>query len=180
MAPHHISTDIHDHDGDRVVALRRQLHRAHEELERRMREIRTHIGRRRLTDDELLTHCLAFCTALTNHHQGEDRGMFAQLLRERPDLAPTIEKLVEDHGLITSILTRVRALADTAADTAAEPPGSDPEKAAAIAAELDGLAAIMASHFRYEERAIGEALDSAVPDPDPGWPEAVFGFEPPA
>ncbi|MEV6327717.1 hemerythrin domain-containing protein [Streptomyces sp. NPDC051909] len=172
MAPHDIfrsTSDAGEADrDDRVLALRRELHRAHEELARRIREIRTHIGGRRLTDDVLLTHCLAFCTALTNHHEGEDRGMFAQLLRERPELAPTIDKLVEDHTLITGILARVRTLADTAAGT----PDPDLE---AIGGELDGLGAIMESHFRYEERAIGAALDGAVPDTD--WPGAVFGFQ---
>ncbi|MER6086249.1 hemerythrin domain-containing protein [Streptomyces sp. NPDC001833] len=154
-------------DGDRAVALSRQLARAHEELRRQIREIRTGLGHRRPGDDVLLTHCLAFCNALTSHHEGEDYGMFSQLLRERPDLAATVANLVEDHGLIASILSRVRELADGAA----EPRGSTPE---AIGRELDGLAAIMESHFRYEERTITEALDGRTPDTD--WPDMVFGF----
>lgn len=120
-----------------------------------------------MDDDVLLTHCLAFCTALTSHHQGEDNGMFAQLLRERPELAATIANLVEDHGLIASILSRVGELADRAV----EPRGSALE---AIGRELDGLAAIMESHFSYEERTISEALDDGKPDAD--WPDMVFGF----
>ncbi|MFF7474136.1 hemerythrin domain-containing protein [Streptomyces sp. NPDC008092] len=154
-------------DGDRAVALSRQLVRAHDEMRRRIREIRTGLGHRRLSDDVLLTHCLAFCTALTSHHQGEDNGMFSQLLRERPDLAPTITKLVEDHGLIASILSRVGGLADRAAES----PGAALE---AIGRELDGLAAIMESHFGYEERTISKALDERTPDTD--WPDMVFGF----
>ena len=154
-------------DGDRAVALSRQLAQAHEELRRRIREIRTGPGHRRSDDDVLLTHCLAFCTALTSHHQGEDTGLFSQVLRERPDLAPTIANLVEDHGLISSILSRVSELADRAA----EPRGSALE---AIGRELDGLAAIMESHFRYEERTISEALDGRTADTD--WPDLVFGF----
>lgn len=152
---------------DRVVALSRQLAQAHQELRRRLGEIRTNIGHRRLTDDVLLTHCLAFCAALTSHHQGEDDGMFSQLLRERPDLAPTIAKLVEDHGMITSILSQVRELTDRASE-------SHGPALEAIGRELDGLAAIMESHFRYEERAISAALDGAVPEGD--WPDTVFGF----
>ncbi|MFD0278969.1 hemerythrin domain-containing protein [Kitasatospora sp. NPDC127111] len=155
------------HDGDRVVALSRQLTQAHHELRRRLGEIRTNIGHRRLADDTLLTHCLAFCAALTSHHRGEDDGMFSQLLRERPDLAGTVAKLVEDHGLISSILSRVGELANRAA-------GSDGPALQAIGRELDGLAAIMESHFSYEERTIGAALDGGTPDPD--WPERVFGF----
>ncbi|GAA1952230.1 hemerythrin domain-containing protein [Kitasatospora viridis] len=158
-------------DGDRTAALSLQLARAHQELRRRIGGIRSDLGRERPRsgDDTLLTHCLAFCAALTAHHQGEDGGLFAQLLHERPDLAPTIAKLVEDHALITDILTRVGRLADRAA-------GSPAQALAAIGRELDGLAAIMESHFAYEERALGEALDHGLPDT--GWSGAVLRFDP--
>ncbi|MEU3076300.1 hemerythrin domain-containing protein [Streptomyces laurentii] len=155
------------HDGDRVVALSLQLSQAHEELLRQLRGIRAGLGTRRLDDDVLLTHCLAFCTALTAHHEGEDEGMFAELVRVRPDLAPTVDKLVEDHGLISSLLSRVGELADRAAESY----GPDLR---AIGGELDGLAAIMESHFGYEERAISRALDGGVPEE--GWSDRVFRF----
>ncbi|GAB7188742.1 hypothetical protein ATKI12_8573 [Kitasatospora sp. Ki12] len=153
----------------RTAALSLQLSRAHQDLRRRLTDVRTNLGRRP-DDGTLLTHCLAFCTALTNHHQGEDDGLFAQLLRERPDLAPTVAKLVEDHGFIAAILTRVRDLAEQAAAA----PGTDLE---AVGRELDGLAAIMDSHFGYEERAISAALDAGVPDD--GWSEPVLRFRAP-
>ncbi|MEU0394303.1 hemerythrin domain-containing protein [Streptomyces sp. NPDC006208] len=153
------------HNGDRAAALSQQLAQTHQELLRQIGEIRSSLGHRRLSDNVLLTHCLAFCAALTSHHQGEDDGMFSQLLRERPDLAPTVANLVEDHGMITSILSQVRELADRAAESR----GLALE---AIGRELDGLAAIMESHFRYEERTISEALDDAIPDTD--WPNTVF------
>ncbi|UFQ99947.1 hemerythrin domain-containing protein [Streptomyces sp. Go40/10] len=154
-------------DGDRVVALSQQLAQAHQELRRQISEIRTSLGRRRLSDDVLVTHCLAFCAALTSHHQGEDNGMFSELLRERPDLAATVAKLVEDHELIASILSRVSELADRAAESR----GSALES---IGGELDGLAAIMESHFSYEERTISKALDDGIPDT--GWSGMVFEF----
>jgi len=93
--------------------------------------------------------------------------MFAHLLRERPDLAATVAKLVEDHGLIAAILSQVRELAAKAAE-------SGSPDLAAIGGELDGLAAIMESHFGYEERAIGRALDEGIPDT--GWSDTVFRF----
>ncbi|MEU1289805.1 hemerythrin domain-containing protein [Kitasatospora sp. NPDC005856] len=176
----------------RTAALSLQLASAHQELRRRLTDLRADLGRPRrpdgphLPDDPdhpggggddggLLAHCLAFCTALTSHHQGEDSGLFAQLLRERPDLAPTIGKLVEDHGHITHILTRVRHLADQAAAA----PGTDPATAdsEAIGRELDGLAAIMESHFAYEERALGAALDAGVHDD--GWSQPVLRLRTP-
>ncbi|GHF81813.1 hypothetical protein GCM10018790_69320 [Kitasatospora xanthocidica] len=162
----------------RTAALSLQLSRAHQDLRRRLTDVRTNLGRRP-DDGTLLTHCLAFCTALTNHHQGEDDGLFAQLLRERPDLAPTVAKLVEDHGFIAAILTRVRDLAEQAAaapDADAADAG-DPADLEAVGRELDGLAAIMDSHFGYEERAISAALDAGVPDD--GWSEPVLRFRGP-
>ncbi|MQY10847.1 hypothetical protein SRB5_09600 [Streptomyces sp. RB5] len=154
-------------NGERAVALSLQLAQAHQELRRQINDIRTSVGHRKLSDDVLVTHCLAFCTALTTHHQGEDDGMFAQLLRERPDLTTTVAKLVEDHGMIASILSRVRELADRA--TESRGPALE-----AIGRELDGLAAIMESHFSYEERTISEALDDETPGTD--WPDQVFRF----
>ncbi len=93
--------------------------------------------------------------------------MFAELLRERPDLAGTVSKLIEDHEMIASILSRVAELADDAA----RPQGPALE---AIGRELDGLAAIMESHFNYEERALGGALDGGIRDT--GWSDMVFRF----
>lgn len=157
---------VASHDGDRVVALSQQLAQAHHELRRQINEIKKGIGQRR-SGDVLITHCLAFCTALTSHHQGEDDGMFAQLLLARPDLASTVANLVEDHGLIASMLSRVRELADQATE-------SNESTVDAIGRELDGLMAIMESHFAYEERTISAALDAGAPDPD--WSSMVFGF----
>ncbi|MFI1093201.1 hemerythrin domain-containing protein [Streptomyces sp. NPDC020917] len=155
-------------NGDRVTALSRQLSQAHRELRRRIDDLRTGLSQDRPAGDALVTHCLAFCSALASHHEGEDVGLFAQLLRERPDMAPTVAKLVEDHGLISALLARVRQLA---AASAASPV---PAALAEIRRELDGLVAVMESHFAYEERALGRALDGLAPEG--GWPDAVFRF----
>jgi len=93
--------------------------------------------------------------------------MFAELLRERPDLSGTVAKLVEDHELVASMLARITELADDAAR-------SHGPALEAIGRELDGLAALMESHFAYEERAIGAALDAGVPDT--AWSDEVFKF----
>lgn len=151
--------------GDRVVALSRQLAQAHQELRRRIDEIRKGLGHRRLGDDVLLTHCIAFCAALTAHHQGEGDGIFPQLLAQRPDLAATISRLIEDHEMIASILGRVAELTERAA-------GAKGSALGAIGRELDGLTAIMESHFNYEERTISEALDAGISSD--GWSEKVF------
>lgn len=161
-----------DHHHDRAAALSVQLAGAHRELRRRLGELRTGLGRRPPGGDNLLVHCLSFCAALTAHHQGEDAGMFAQLLRVRPDLAGIVAKLIEDHEMIGSILSRVAELADQAA-------GSRGPALDEIGRELDGLTAIVESHFNFEERAIGGALDGGTPDTgwsDTGWSDTVFRF----
>jgi hemerythrin-like domain-containing protein len=151
---------------DRVVALRVQLTRTHEALRQQLRAVRAEIdGAGALDlDTALITHCLGFCQALTAHHIGEDGGMFAALRDARPDLSSVIANLAEDHRLIASILRQVQALLDHAAR-------ADDDQRAAIGRELDGLAAIMESHFQYEERRIGEAINDLASD---GWSRAVF------
>ncbi len=148
--------------GDRVAALSKQLAETHHELRRRLADLRAGTASPAPAAD-LREHCLAFCDALTTHHQGEDNGLFTALLRERPDLKPTIDKLVEDHGLITGILTRTAELATSGR--------------AGIGPELDGLAAIVESHFRFEERALSQALDAGVPDN--GWSDPVLRLRSP-
>lgn len=141
---------------ERVLALSLQLAQAHQTLRSQIAKVRAGLGQRRLSDDALVTHCLAFCDALTTHHRGEDEGLFVQLLVERPDLAPTVAKLIEDHGLIAGILSNIRELADRAA-------GSSGVVLDAIGREIDGLIAIMNSHFGYEERSVSRAVGEAPP-----------------
>ncbi len=93
--------------------------------------------------------------------------MFSQLLLDRPDLTATVANLAEDHGMIATILAQVSELADRAAES-----GGDVLEP--IGRELDGLAAIMESHFGYEERTISEALDEGVADTE--WSDDVFRF----
>ncbi|SDT61130.1 hemerythrin domain-containing protein [Jiangella sp. DSM 45060] len=150
-----------DETRSRAIAWSRQLADVHMTLLDRVQELRDGSA----GSADLLTHCLSFCSALTTHHEGEDGGLFAELVRARPDLAATVAALREDHQLIGNIVEAVR-------DLAAESPRATPERQAAIRAELDGLAAIMESHFRYEERAIGTALDGGIEDT--GWTRPVF------
>ena len=150
---------------ERVVAFSLQLQQAHQELRSQLSRIREDLGRNERAEAGLTVHCLAFCSALTAHHVGEDNGMFAALLGAHPDLAPLIQNLVHDHAAIAAILLQVRDLAVQAQTTPAE-------DLPRLRRELDGLAAIAESHFGYEERALSAALDSGVPDY--GWTQAVF------
>lgn len=159
-------------DPARAAAWSRRLRQAHAALRRQLHDLQDGLDAAGDAAADapagLPAHCLAFCGALTAHHQGEDGGMFAELLRVRPDLADAVRKLTEDHQLIAGILAAVRRLAGEAA--------AAPDRRPVIMRELAGLAAIMESHFGYEERAVSDALDGAAADT--GWTGAVFGLQP--
>lgn len=155
------------HDTDRATAWSRQLAHVHAVLRQQLQDLQAGLGHGP-GDGGLQMHCLAFCSALSTHHAGEDTGMFAELLRVRPDLRDTVRKLTEDHQMIASILATVSNLAREAG-------GAAPARQEEIRQELGGLAAIMESHFGYEERALSTALDDGVPDT--GWATAVFQLE---
>lgn len=152
-------------DNQRASAFSQQLRQAHQDLRGQLTRIREELGRNDDVQAELQVHCLAFCSAVTAHHVGEDDGMFRGLLDARPDLAPTIGNLIDDHAAIAAMLLQVRALA-TQAKTTPE------EGLPRLRRELDGLAAIAESHFGYEERALSAALDIDVADT--GWSRSVF------
>jgi hypothetical protein len=106
---------------------------------------------------ELRTHCLTFCSALNRHHTGEDQGAFPELAAEFPELRPVLEELRRDHRLVEDSLQRLEALvSDLDQET-------DP---AAVRRELDSLAALMETHFVYEEKRIVSALNALD---RPGW-----------
>lgn len=106
----------------------------------------------------LQAHCLTFCQALTRHHTGEDRGPFPALAEQFPELRPTIDRLMQDHDLISGILARMETIL------------TGPDDVRKVRKEIDGLAAIMESHFAYEERTIFAALN-ALDLPGEGTPE---------
>jgi hypothetical protein len=154
-----------DGEYQRAAAFSSQLRQAHQHLKDWLGEIRRELGRDHPAAPGLPTRCLAFCSALAAHHGGEDNGLFTALLDTRPDLAPVIAKLLEDHTLIASILAEATELATRSA-------AASGQELIQLQRELDGLAAIAESHFRYEERAISAALDAGVPDT--GWSQSVF------
>jgi len=127
----------------RLTALGDELFRIHDSLRAELRRLQDGV---RDPGRPLAVHCLAFCAALTRHHTGEDAGAFPALGERFPELRPLLEKMAEDHDAIAGIVTRIEEVAVS----------GDP----ALAGELDGLAAIMESHFSFEERRIRDALDS--------------------
>jgi iron-sulfur cluster repair protein YtfE (RIC family) len=152
-----------------MVALSGQLIQVHQSLRERLASVRQQV-----TDDadhpaadatisgDLLSHCLSFCTAIHIHHMGEDNQLLPALRAAAPELAPVIGNLIQDHRLVAGILQRIRELLD---------PGRPPAEPGTLTRELDGLTAILESHFSYEERRIARALDTMGPS---GWVADVF------
>lgn len=103
----------------------------------------------------LQAHCLAFCGAISRHHTGEDTEAFGVLAEQFPDLRPVLEQLGHDHQVVAEILGRLEELLGGLDTTA------DPAAARGVRGELDGLAAILESHFGYEERRLVTVLNSA-------------------
>jgi hypothetical protein len=99
---------------------------------------------------ELADHCLAFCAAVTRHHTGEDGTVFPELARRFPELREVLAGLERDHQMMAGMLRRVSELAG-ALDTDG------------ALAELDGLAALLRSHFAWEEKRLAAALNSLEP-----------------
>ena len=141
----------------RLVAWSRELRSVHERLREALR-----VTRAALEDGEpaepatrdLLLFCHGFCTALTGHHEGEDRELFPAIAAAHPELVGTLRNLRQDHSMIAHLLGGLTAAVDQAA-TPVE-----------LERHLEGVAAIMESHFRYEERMLLTVLDTLALDAD--------------
>ncbi|MBY5162055.1 hemerythrin domain-containing protein [Salsipaludibacter albus] len=143
------------HADDRVRRFGRELVEVHDELRDRLDDLRAAVRGDGPATPAGMTpraHCLTFCRALRAHHEGEDAGMFRVLLDVDPGLADTVDKLVQDHDFIASLVVRLEALA-------AEWDADQVDDVAAFERELDGLGAILTSHLAWEERALVDLLD---------------------
>ncbi|OLT11685.1 hypothetical protein BJF78_26380 [Pseudonocardia sp. CNS-139] len=150
----------------RVRAFGDELLAVHDDLRNRLRALRSAPSR----GHGLREHCAAFCRALTTHHTSEDASAFPLLAAAAPELRPVLAKLAEDHVLVASLLTQVEEL------VAALPPEPSDVELTRFAQSIDGIAAIMESHFTFEERRIRDALDRLDPGAHTG--EELFGITP--
>ncbi|GAA4613220.1 hypothetical protein GCM10023195_57060 [Actinoallomurus liliacearum] len=154
--------------GARARALGRQLIEVHqwlrEELARLRDEVADHAGDANpQAPAPLRAHCTAFCQALTRHHTGEDTAAFRVLGERFPELVPVLDELRRDHELVADILRRLQGLLTTLT----------PDNAEQVGRELDGLTAILESHFRWEERRLVDAFDALQ---TPSASEELFGL----
>jgi hypothetical protein len=111
----------------------------------------------------LQVRCIAFCRALTSHHTSEDNTAFPELAEASPELADVLERLRQDHRLVAGILVRLSEILSTLT----------PDNRGSVTREIDGLTAILESHFQWEERRLVAALDALD---TPRQAEELFGL----
>ena len=132
---------------DRVRAWGRELRRVHQALRQQIDDIRSDDRPRDELAADLRMFCLGFCAALSRHHTAEDGALFPRIVADHPELGPVVDRLMQDHALLGYLI----------ADLEAVP--ADAEHAE-IQRHLDGIEAIMESHFAYEERQLVAVLDA--------------------
>jgi hemerythrin-like domain-containing protein len=99
---------------------------------------------------ELQLYCVGFCAALTGHHRSEDATLFDVVLADRPELAPVVADLKRDHSMLDHLLGELERAALSGA------PQDE------LLRHLDGIEAVMETHFRYEEKKLVDVLDGAA------------------
>jgi hemerythrin-like domain-containing protein len=143
----------------RLVAWSMEMRHVHERLRQALRATREGFyndrGRAEPAMGDLLLFCQGFCTALTSHHQGEDRTLFPAIVAAHPQLRETVRILEQDHAMIAQLLSELHDAVEQAANPAE------------LEQQLTGIAAIMESHFRYEERQLLRELERLELDEDP-------------
>jgi len=152
---HGISVETGSGEYARFLAYGTQLIEVHVDLRDLLADLREGV----VPERELGTYCLAFCAAVTEHHTGEDATVFPLLAELHPELRTFLAELERDHQVIADLLARVSAVAGELRG------GVRPERVAWLRRELDGLAAILETHFIGEEKrlvAVLNAIDTSV------------------
>jgi hypothetical protein len=95
-------------------------------------------------------YCESYCRIVTVHHTIEDESVFPHLRRADHRLAPVIDRLQEEHGIIHGVLEGVdRALVSFV---------GGPDGVKELRAAVDLLTDTLLSHLLYEERELVEPL----------------------
>ncbi|MEV4126521.1 nitroreductase/quinone reductase family protein [Nocardia sp. NPDC049707] len=139
----------------RAAAIGDHLRTVHEQLRRDLARVRTQLDQFREGGEipslpmDLRSHCVAFCGALHEHHTNED-GVFPALARQHPELAPVVERLQREHGVVAAALADLQQLLSTA----------EPVR---LRTEFDRLANELETHFSYEEDELVATLNATDP-----------------
>jgi hypothetical protein len=99
---------------------------------------------------QLRVNCLTLCQGLHQHHTGEDLGIFTFLADRRPDLAPTLDRLRDEHRRIAVLVEELRRVIG---ERDAEP--------ARVLPEVVRLTDELEAHLTYEEEQLIPVLNAA-------------------
>jgi hemerythrin-like domain-containing protein len=141
---------VTERETTRIIAWSNELRRVHQRLRDALEVARTAVSEGGASDAaarDLLLYCHGFCAALDRHHRGEDRALFPAIEAAHPHLAPVLRSLERDHSMIAHLLAGLSTAVDRSAS------------AAELTMHLDGVSAVMETHFRYEERQLLQVLD---------------------
>jgi len=143
---------VSDVEKNRLVAWDREMRAVHTRLREILELVRASLDASELPPRELLLYCHGFCVALSRHHIAEDAELFPVLSARHPELGDTIRKLQQDHGMIAHLIADLEHAVAMA---------GSPEQ---LALHVEGIGAIMESHFRFEERQLLEILETLEVD----------------
>ncbi len=135
----------------RLIAWSNELRRVHARLREALQVTREAVRSGepgQSATHDLLLYCHGFCAALDGHHRGEDRTLFPAIEAAHPQLAPVLRSLERDHSMIDHLLHGLAAAAESSA------PADELDR------HLEGIAALMENHFRYEERQLLTVLET--------------------
>ena len=116
-------------------------------------EVRSYINRMTIRQNNwtLGVYCESYCRIVTGHHTLEDRSVFPHLRQSAPELVPVLDRLGDEHEVITELLERVDQ--SLVALVSGESGGIGQVREA-----VDLLTDALRSHFSYEERELIEPL----------------------
>lgn len=146
-----------DRETTRLIAWSNELRGAHSRLRDALRVARASLAMGDTPDAsrDLALYCRGFCVALGEHHRGEDARLFPSIEAAHPELAPVLRNLEQDHLMIDYLLSALSAAVEGGVR------GEELDR------HLDGVGAIMESHFAYEERQLLQVLETLALDADP-------------
>jgi alkanesulfonate monooxygenase SsuD/methylene tetrahydromethanopterin reductase-like flavin-dependent oxidoreductase (luciferase family)/hemerythrin-like domain-containing protein len=155
--PQHL-LDIHDH-------LRAELAQVRDVIDQVRRGLLT-VGAARSVINTMAmrqnnwtlgAYCESYCRVVTGHHTLEDRSVFTHLRRSDPDLAPVLDRLEDEHRVISDVLEQVdEALVGLV--SAGERGPAALEALAELQRAVDLLTDTLRSHLAYEERELFHPL----------------------
>ncbi|GAA3131525.1 nitroreductase/quinone reductase family protein [Planomonospora alba] len=125
----------------------------HDSFRRELALIRKEIaGSGHTLGAQLRVNCLTFCRGLHQHHTHEDTGLFPALAGQRPDLAPVLERLDEEHRKIAALLDELQRVVS-----------ADGADRLLVLSEVERLTEEVERHLAYEEEQLIPVLDAPAP-----------------